>query len=417
MKVTPVVGVVALANALVLGAAVFLATSGDGGVSGRSSTARLEVTGTAVVEGPEGERRVGSGTHEVTLPGAVQMVEGEAVLGLPAGGTMELRAGNGSAEPSRVELDPAPALVGGDALVVAEDEDEVVVEAGGARLSLAGGAARLYRSTGATFAVYRGRAELSSGGRTLDGGLPPLRQVVVPDAGLLPLAPSPLNIGDVPDPWDRRFLGEAIELRDQLEPLSTGLTTSLRADFSPDAQFFVTVLPGLLQEPAFDAALLSGEQQRPVGEVVVGAAIALLGQGDPFEQRWREVFDLRSAGADWGIVVLDQGAPGADVLAALDQAVQRSPLLFRAPSSEPVFSPPPPPGPRPAPAPAPAPSPPAPPSAPAPGPPPPPRPLPPPPPPPPPGGPDGLLGPVIDPLDRLLDDVLGGLGDLTGGLL
>ncbi|MDP8988130.1 MAG: hypothetical protein M3N11_07260 [Actinomycetota bacterium] len=411
MRVAPAVRVVAVLNVLVLGAAVVLAATGDDDASGRSTVARLQVTGAAVVEGAQGERRVGSGTHEVALPGSVRMVDGEAVVELPAGSAMELRAGSGSAEASFVELDRVPTLVAGDALVLAEDE--VAVDAGGARLSLRDGAARVSRSTGATFAVYRGDAELSSGGRTLQGGLPALRQVVVPDVGMLPLAPSPLHIGDVPDAWDRRFLGEAIELREQLEPLSSGLTASLRDDFVADLPFFVTVLPGLLHEPAFDAALLAQEQQRPVGEVVVGAAIALLGQGDPFEQRWREVFDLRSAGASWGIVVLDQGAPGAGVLAALNQAVQRSPLLFRAPSSEPVFSSPPSPGRRPAPAPPSRSSgsvrsvPPAPASAPPP----------PPAPPPPSGGSDGLLDPVVDPLDGLLDDVLGGLGDISRGLL
>ncbi|MBW3626861.1 MAG: hypothetical protein KY412_04555 [Actinobacteria bacterium] len=418
MRITPVVRILALAIIVVLAAAVVLAATGGPEASSRPSVARLQVSGEAVVHGPQGERRVGSGAHEIALPGSVEMVGGGAVLELPAGGTIELRAGNGSSEASRVEVGEVgkvAALVAGDALVVAEDE--VAVEAGGARLTLDHGAARLSRSAGATFAVYEGDAELSSGGRTLDGGLPPLRQVAVPAAGELPLAPSPLHIGEVPDPWDRRFLGEAIALQSRLEGLSTGLTDSLPGDFAPDLAFFTTVLPGLLHEPAFDAALLAEQQQRPVGEVVVGAAIALLGEGSDFEQRWREVFELRSAGAGWGIVALDQGAPRAALLDALDQAVNRSPLLFRVPSPEPVFTPAPPPGsPRPAPPPSPRPT-----TRPAPAPPPAPRApapsAPAPPPPPPAGGSDGLLDPLVDPLTDVLDGVLEGLDDVTGGLL
>ena len=413
MRISPVVRILALAIIVVLATAVVLAATGGPEASSRSSVARLQVSGEAVVHGPQGERRVGSGAHEVALPGSVEVIGGGAVLELPAGGSIELRAGNGSSEGSRVEIDQMATLVAGDALVVAEDD--VTVEAGGARLTLDHGAARLSRSAGATFAVYEGDAELSSGGRTLDGGLPPLRQVAVPAPGELPLAPSPLHIGEVPDPWDRRFLGEAIALQAPLEGISTGLTDSLSGDFAPDLAFFTTVLPGLLHEPAFDAALLAEQQQRPVGEVVVGAAIALLGEGSDFEQRWREVFELRSAGAGWGIVALDQGAPRAPLLAALDQAVNRSPLLFRVPSPEPVFTPAPSPGsPRPAPRPSPRPTTrPAPPPAPAPAAPGPAAPA----PPPPAGGSDGLLDPLIDPLGDVLDGVLEGLNDATGGLL
>lgn len=375
----------------------------------------LALTGTAEVGGATGTRRLTTGEHDLAAGDRVRILSGGAVMGLPGDGSLELRAGPGPMDGSRVEIAPVPTLLGGDALLIAGEQKQVV-EAGGASLSLVDGAARVSRSTGATFAVYTGRATLTSGGRTLDGGLPALRQVVVPDAGMLPLRPSFLRISEPPDPWDRRFLGEAIGLESVLQQRSVGFTTLLQ-DVAPDVFFLQGVLPGLLLEPGFSQSSLDG-QERPVGEILVGAAIALVGEGGDFASRWEEVFELREEGAGWGIIALDQSAPRAALLAALDEAVARSPLLFGAPSPGPVFQPVRPPVRVPAdPSPPPAPRrPQRPPTRPAPAPPPSPAP---PPPGPAPNSPDhdGVLDPVVDPLADLLDGVLDGLGGVTDGLL
>ena len=405
----------AVLNVAVLAFALVATATVAPGRSEATVVASLALTGTAEVEGETGTRRLTTGEHDLAAGDRVRILSGDAVMGLPGDGSLELRAGPGPTEGSRVEIGPVPTLLGGDALLVA-GEQEQVVEAGGARLSLVDGAARMSRSTGASFAVYTGRATLTSGGRTLDGGLPALRQVVVPDAGMLPLSPSSLRITEPPDPWDRRFLAEAIGLESVLQQRSVGFTTLLQ-DVPTDVFFFHGVLPGLVFEPGFGQALLDG-QNRPVGETLVGAAIALVGEGGDFASRWQEVFELREEGAGWGIIALDQSAPRAALLAALDEAVARSPLLFGPPSPGPVFQPVLPPVRVPAdPAPAPAPGRPRqPPTRPAPAPPSSPA------PPPPvlvPSSPDndGLLDPVVDPLPDLLEGVLDGLGGVTDGLL
>ena len=402
-------------NVAVLSFALVASATVAPGRSEATVVTSLALTGTAEVEGGSGTRRLTTGDHDLAAGDRVRILSGGAVMGLVGDGSLELRAGPGPTDGSRVEIGLVPALLGGDALLIA-GEQEQVVEADGTRLRLVDGAARVFRSTGATFAVYTGRATLTSGGRTLDGGLPPLRQVVVPDAGMLPLSPTFLRISEPPDPWDRRFLGEAIGLESILQQRSVGFTTLLQ-DVAADVFFFQAVLPGLLFEPDFDQALLEG-QERPVGETLVGAAIALVGEGGDFAGRWQEVFELREEGAGWGIIALDQSASRAALLAALDEAVARSPLLFGPPSPDPVFQPVRPPVRVPA-----APLPPL---APSPRPQPPPtRPAPPPPPPPPsppvlvPSAPDhdGLLDPVVDPLADLLDGVLDGLGGVTDRLL
>jgi len=405
-------------NVAVLVFAVVAGATVVPGESEASAVASLALAGTAEVDDVRGTHRLVAGDHDLAIGDRVRILTGDAVLALVGDGSLELRAESGPADGSQVEVGPVPTLLGGEALLVA-GETEQVVEAGGARLSLVDGAAHLSRSTSATFAVYEGRASLSSGERTLDGGLPALRQVVVSDAGRLPLNPSLLRVSEPPDPWDRRFLGEAIGLDPVLEQRSIGFTTLLQDDFVPDVFFYQSVLPGLVLEPAFDQSLLDG-QDRPVGETLVGAAIALVGERGAFADRWREVFALREEGAGWGLIALDQGAPRAALLGVLDEAVARSPLLFGPPSSSPVFRPVQPPvrtRPQPAPL-APLPSLPSrrTPEA-------PPRPSP--SPPPAPGSPvpasppndDGVLDPVVDPLTELLDGVLDGLGGVTDGLL
>ncbi len=414
MKASAGVRLLALLIAVVLVFAVVVFATGTPGESTPDTLATLTLDGTAEIDGPDGARQVATGDHGVAAGEEVEVLSGDAVLRLSEGRALELRAEPGRA--SRVEVGSVPIVEGGDVLALAGDE-ELVVEAGGSRLSLVDGAARISRATGTTFVVYEGRAGLMSGGRTLEGGLPPLRQVVVTDAGMVPLTVSPLRFGEPPDPWDRRFLGEAIDLQAVLERRSTALTTLLRDDFTPDVFFYQAVLPGLLHEPSFDQALLDG-QDRPVGETLVGAAVAMVGREADFATRWEEVFELRTEGAGWGVVAFDQDAPRAALLSALDGAVDRSPLLFAPPSSGPVFEPTPvpvrkrpvPPPPRPVPAPVvPVPS----------------RPVPAPPPVRPPApvvtpeprDDEGVLEPVVDPVVDLLDGVLDGLGDVTDGLL
>lgn len=402
--------------AAVLSLAVVFTLTGTPGASLPDRVATLVLEGTAEIEGGSAARQVDAGEHGIASGDQIEILSGDAVLRLPGDGGLELRAGPNGA--SRVEVGTVPVVEGGDVLVLA-GEEELVVEAGGAQMSLVDGAARISRGTGATFVAYEGRATLISGGRTLEGGLPPLRQVVVTGTGMVPLNVSPLRFGEPPDPWDRRFLGEAIDLDAALERRSTGFTTLLRDDFMPDVFFFQAVLPGLLHEPAFDQALLDG-QDRPVGETLVGAAVALVGRAGDFATRWEEAFALRTEGAGWGVIAVDQDAPGTALESALDGAVARSPLLFAPPSSEPVFEPPtvpvrvrPPPPPLPPAPPVSRPTPST--SVPPPAPVRPPAPIV--PPAPTDDDDEGVLEPVVDPLVDLLDGVLEGLGGVTDGLL
>jgi hypothetical protein len=247
------------------------------------------------------------------------VIRGTAHLELSGDRRLDLR------EDSRVRVGAVPGLLAGDLLVTAAGDEDVVVEADRTRVRLGDGAARLSRSLALTVAVYQGGgAGLDSVGRELT--VPALRQAVVPAPGLLPLRPSPLRYEER-DAWDRRFLGEAIDLGRELVAKSRGFTGQLRAGEGRTAGFYRLLLPALEDEASFGPALVDVELEdtgRSPGELLVGAAIAVAGEKGTFAPRWEAVFAFRDAGAEWGLVALDQDVDRSPLVAAVDAAIGRA---------------------------------------------------------------------------------------------
>lgn len=350
------VRVAALAASVVtLISVVALATYG--GILGSGADgARLELAGRAVLE-VDGERRVlDGGTHDLAQGATVELVDGSGVVRLPGGSSVELRSSRGEADDSLLLVGAAPALLAGDALVETGDGALEVAAAGTTFGVGADSAARLAASTGASVATYRGDVAVTSGGRTVDGGVPALRQAAVPGIGLVPRQPDPIAIAADPDPWDRRHLGDAIELSVQLDRRSAGFTASVRGDSASTAGVLRRALPELADQPVVTRAAL--DESRSPGEHLIGLGIALLADEGSFADRWQAALGFRDEGADWGIVALDQGVTRGPLLDLLDRAVDRSPILFASlpvgtgvdptaldpPPAPPGTGPPPPPG-------------------------------------------------------------------------
>lgn len=256
----------------------------------------------------------------------VRLLGGDAVLRLQGGATLELRGG------SEVVLGSRPTLVSGPLLVLPAPSTPLIVTSGGTRIT-ALGPARLDRDLATTTASYATGLRLESAGRRLI--VPALRQASVPSLGEIPNRAQPLAY-DGNDPWDRRFLGDAIGLGAELEARSRGFGASLAPDQGRTVDFYRMLLPGLETETGF--APTAGTSDRAPGETLVGLAIALAGRRGSFVTRSSEIFDFRDDGADWGLVALEQGvavAPG--VVEAVDAAIGRASLAFapEPPSSSP----------------------------------------------------------------------------------
>lgn len=288
----------------------------DGGGDLPPAGARVTVAGRATVVHLDGSTETLSTGDVVRAGEEVRAQTGTVLLELAAGGVLEGRGGTGDADATRVVVDERPELVAGELLV--QGDQGVAIEAAGTDFDLAGddAAARLERGLSVTAAAYRGALEIDSAGQ--ERTVPALRQLGIATLGRPPRTPEPLQVRES-DPWDRRFLGAAIDLTQRLDAVSRVFTVEAPANSARNPGVYETVLPALLDEPAF-ATLLQQEPERPAGEVLVGAAIAALASGGPFADRWDDVFSFRDAGAEWGLVALDQRVHD-DVLRAIESGL------------------------------------------------------------------------------------------------
>ncbi|TML37754.1 MAG: hypothetical protein E6G27_16770 [Actinobacteria bacterium] len=302
------------------GALAWLGACGRPGLA--AGQGRLEVNGRAELTSGARALRLGSGTRLVHRGDRIQIDEGSAHLALAGGSALDLRQGSG------VRVDGTPQLLGGEAVATAAGR-AFTVDLGSAQAQVgARGAAHLSRGLAATAGAYRRDVVLRSAGREID--VRTLRQASSPALGLvedqIPLQLHPS------DPWDRRFLGEAIDVGQQLQSLVRPFDALLGAGEGRTPGFFRVALPALEREQAFDGSRL--DAQRPPGETLIGAAIAVSSQNLSFGDRWSSIFAFRDQGAEWGLVALDQGVanlPG--VVDLVNAAFGRLPLAFPGPSA------------------------------------------------------------------------------------
>jgi hypothetical protein len=315
---TRLVTVAVTTATLVLAAAC---SSGGGG----GSSARLSVQGRARVASRGGPERPVGGTRTLHAGDTVKLEVGSAVIRLSGDRRLDLRGG------TSITLDAIGGTVrtrasladGGDVLVTG-GTDPLTLDAGDATASVIGGAARVRRAPALSVRSYTARTTVAAGGRSLS--VPPLRQVTVGAGGALPDRPTAL-VFDSKDDWDQRFLGDAIDLGNQLVARSRGFTAQLGPTEGRSTGFYRQILPALDRETSFDVAQVG---DRPPGEALVGLAIAVQGTRGSFAERVRDIFAFHDDGAAWGLVALDQGVSRAPLLQGVDEALGRQPAASAA---------------------------------------------------------------------------------------
>ncbi len=281
---------------------------------------RLSVEGTAEVATVDGSIREVTRSRTLRSGEQVTMVDGTATLSLGEDRLLELRKGT----VLRLGLQTGPVgrevprgeLVTGDVLVQAANDPATVV-AGDTTVEVnPQSVARVSRNLAVVVGVYRGAAGVESAGRPAN--IRALRQRTVPAPGL-PSRETPITFSES-DPWDQRFLGDAIDLGNQLVATSRGFINPPGVGPGSSVGLFLQILPQLVQ-PGFDPSLI--DPTRAPGETLVGAAIALEGTKTTFLERWNAAFSFHDDGAPWGLVALDQGASRERLMATLDAAIRR----------------------------------------------------------------------------------------------
>jgi hypothetical protein len=295
--------------------------------------ARLEVDGEAVVTRADGDQDVVTDRTDVGPGDRVEVVEGSASMALAGGHRFELRAGHGDDAATVLRMGEVPELEAGDLLVTSPER--TAVRAAGTDVEVREGAAKVSRSLGMSVASYDAEVRVDSAGQ--ERTVPALRALLVPTLG----SPQPLRPAvcqdaastvtacpayDPTDAWDRRYLGDAMELGQRLESIADAYTSTLQPGEGRTPGFFRLVLPGLDDEADFTAELL--DTTRAPGDTLVGAAIADLSDQGRFAERWRSVFGFRDEGAEWGLVALDQAVSRTPLLGTVTEAIGASPLAF-----------------------------------------------------------------------------------------
>ena len=321
--------------AVLLFAGVVAVATRDGGGVG---DARLTTKGRALITAVNGQRRTVTGTIALHRGETVEAVDGAMTVELPDGSTVEGRPTFKTSDPTRVKIAQPVELLAGDLLVVSSQSTDV--DAGGNRVHLESStdgpnAARVSRSLAVGAAVYRGSATLDSAGQVRS--VSALRAIEVSALGRPPLLASPLKVDDNnTDPWDRRFLGEAIDLGRTLSNYSTVYASTLGGN-GVTVGGYKAQLGALADEADFTPALLASTPHN-AGETFIGAAIASLSRRGTFADRWRDLFQFRDAGANWGFVALDQGVASEPLLSAIQDALNNAPFGFALAAQSPPSS-------------------------------------------------------------------------------
>jgi hypothetical protein len=286
----------------------------------------LHTKGHATLILADGTRTTVSGTVALHNGDVVEAVDDTITLDLPDGSTAEGRPAFKQSAATRLKVAAPLELLAGDLLVVAPRGTDV--EAGGNRVHVErntgdASAVRLSRGLAMDAGVYRGSAALDSAGQKRS--LPALHAIEVSALGRPPTDDSLLPVSD-DDPWDRRFLGEAIELGHTLDTYSVGYSNTLGAQHA-NAALFRSVVPSVAKEPALTPDLLASNPAS-AGETLVAIAIAGLGRQSDFASRFHSIFVFRQQKANWGVVALDQGVARDPLLTDMQQALNASNFEF-----------------------------------------------------------------------------------------
>lgn len=184
------------------------------------------------------------------------------------------------------------------------------------RVASSSGTFRVDRGISTRAAVYVGGARLSLGSDRLS--LPRLRQVVVAE-GILPGKEKPLRL-DPADRWDQRILQVVLDLDARLANFGRGLEAQLGTGSGLD--FFSRLVPGV-GDLNFLAPLLGNRRS----DLLIGLALASEASGtNPTSvgRTFSKAYGLWGEGASWGLIAFEFGVGQSSLFERLLDSLGRA---------------------------------------------------------------------------------------------
>lgn len=258
-----------------------------------STPMRIEVVSGSAHISRDGKRLPVKGKTPIEVGDRiVQSRGGVARVNLARGRSFELIGGEARvAAADRLELDGGRLLAGVSA--------PATVSVDRLRVTSKSGTFRIDRGISTRAAVYEGGVRLILGADRLS--LPRLRQAVVTE-GVLPGKEKPLRL-DTADRWDQRLLQPVLDLDARLANFGRGLEAQLGA--GTGVAFFSRMVPG-----AGNLDFLSPVLSNRRSDVLIGLALASeasRGNAASVGPTFSRAFGLWGEGASWGLIAFEFG--------------------------------------------------------------------------------------------------------------
>lgn len=220
--------------------------------------------------------------------------DGRAQVQFPGGSMVEMGPG------ALLQLDDRAPEVSEGSVLVRSGEGDVTLHAGPAQIEATDSIFRVDRQASVVLGVYSGQASILGAGVDV----PSLRQATVLQDGSTAGVYEPMRV-HANDPWDIRFLGEAIDVGVQLLSLQRGLTRQLPR--GEEASAVADVLGSDFSTGAIKAAIRDlGDAARAVVAAVVAREVVRI-DGGSRAQVFSEVVNLQAIADDWIVIVAQWG--------------------------------------------------------------------------------------------------------------
>jgi hypothetical protein len=307
--------------AAVIAALVVAATVAVGMQNGpaiKAGEARLVLNGATAQIAFVGQRFLPvSGSPTLHAGDRIKVLTGEPELHLANNARTGLRGGSvvriGAAGGPAITLEKGDALASGR-LTVATLEANVLVR----------GTAKVFEQSGLIAGAYDGTVTVQPSdapAKTVNQ----FRQVAVLGLGAGVSTVEALHV-DENDRWDRRILGDVLDLDARLESFATGFDAQVPVGSGSTPGFYKQLIPSL-EGNDITPEMFAG---RSAGENLIGFTLVALDKGT-FAERVTRIFGFRDLGARWGLVAADRGLHPSTVLDSYQGALGRSVRSASAP--------------------------------------------------------------------------------------